>query len=61
MHRYSNRAHPDYHPAGGYVTSTLGPLYYALAQGGTHLYPGAEGMLRPVTFASLGLGVDHAR
>ncbi|HLL06943.1 MAG TPA: hypothetical protein VK539_40585 [Myxococcaceae bacterium] len=27
VRRYSNRAHPDYHPAGGYVTSTLGPVY----------------------------------
>jgi hypothetical protein len=34
---------------------------YALAQGGTQLCPGAEGTLRPVTFVSFGLGVDHAR
>jgi hypothetical protein len=27
VRRYSNRANPDYHPAGGYLTSTLGPLY----------------------------------
>jgi hypothetical protein len=34
---------------------------YALAQGGTRLSPGAEGTLRPAAFASLGLGVEHAR
>jgi hypothetical protein len=27
VRRYSNRAHPDYHPAGGYLMSTMGPLY----------------------------------
>lgn len=27
VRRYSNRANPDYHPAGGYVTSTLGPVF----------------------------------
>ncbi|MBN1206637.1 MAG: hypothetical protein JXB05_17270 [Myxococcaceae bacterium] len=34
---------------------------YALAQGGTRLYPRADGTLRPVAFAAFGLGVDHAR
>lgn len=34
---------------------------YLLAQGGTRLYPGAEGTLLPVPFASLGVGMDHAR
>ncbi|WP_021781304.1 hypothetical protein [Myxococcus hansupus] len=27
VRRYSNRANPDYHPAGGFLTGTLGPLY----------------------------------
>ncbi|HVG57565.1 MAG TPA: hypothetical protein VNA24_03365 [Hyalangium sp.] len=27
VRRYSNRIHPDYHPAGAFLTSTLGPLY----------------------------------
>jgi hypothetical protein len=35
-------------------------VLYALAQGGTRLYPRADGTLRPVAFASLGLGVDDA-
>ncbi len=34
---------------------------YALAQGGTRLYPRADGTLRPVAFAAFGLGVDNAR
>jgi hypothetical protein len=34
---------------------------YALVQGGTRLYPRADGMLRPVAFAVFGLGVDNAR
>jgi hypothetical protein len=37
------------------------PALYVLAQGGTQLYPGAEGTLRPVTFGSFGLGVDDAQ
>jgi hypothetical protein len=28
-------------------------------QGGTRLYPGTDGRLRPAAFAALGLGVDH--
>ncbi|RKI16954.1 hypothetical protein D7Y15_11250 [Corallococcus sp. AB030] len=27
VRRYSNRINPDYHPAGGFLTGTLGPLY----------------------------------
>ncbi|MCY1045385.1 hypothetical protein OV208_28980 [Corallococcus sp. bb12-1] len=27
VRRYSNRSNPDYHPAGGFLTATLGPLY----------------------------------
>ncbi|NOK34698.1 hypothetical protein HMI49_15975 [Corallococcus exercitus] len=27
VRRYSNRLNPDYHPAGGFLTGTLGPLY----------------------------------
>ncbi|NNB99226.1 hypothetical protein HI113_35580, partial [Corallococcus exiguus] len=27
VRRYSNRSNPDYHPAGGLLTGTLGPLY----------------------------------
>ncbi len=27
VQRYSNRLHPDYHPAGAFLTSTLGALY----------------------------------
>lgn len=34
---------------------------YAVGQGGTLLFPTPEGTLRPGAFASLGLGVDHAR
>jgi len=34
---------------------------YALGQGGTLLYPAADGTLRPGAFASIGLGVDNAR
>ncbi|WP_244981923.1 hypothetical protein [Corallococcus exercitus] len=34
---------------------------YALGQGGTLLFPEADGALRPGAYASLGVGVDHAR
>ncbi|RKH11963.1 hypothetical protein D7V97_09765 [Corallococcus sp. CA053C] len=27
VRRYSNRLNPDYHPAGGFLTGTVGPLY----------------------------------
>ena len=27
VRRYSNRSNPDYHPAGGFLTGTMGPLY----------------------------------
>ena len=39
---------------------TEGKLY-AMGQGGTLLFPAADGALRPGVFASVGLGVDHAR
>jgi hypothetical protein len=39
----------------------LGGALYAVGQGGTLLFPTAEGTLRPGAFASVGLGVDHAR
>ncbi|NOJ83340.1 hypothetical protein, partial [Myxococcus xanthus] len=39
----------------------LGGRLYALGQGGTLLYPTAEGPLRPGAFASLGMGVDNGR
>jgi hypothetical protein len=55
VRRYSNRANPDYHPAGTFLTGTLGPLY-AEAFASDVL-----GALRPGAFASVGLGVDHAR
>ena len=34
---------------------------YVVGQGGTLLFPEADGMLRPGAFASVGLGVDNAR
>jgi hypothetical protein len=39
----------------------LGGKLYAMGTGGTLLFPGAEGTLRPAAFASVGLGVDDAR
>ncbi|RKH04797.1 hypothetical protein D7V97_24850, partial [Corallococcus sp. CA053C] len=39
----------------------LGGKLYALGTGGTLLFPTPEGTLRPGAFASVGLGVDHAR
>jgi hypothetical protein len=39
----------------------LGGRLYALGQGGTLLYPTAEGRPQPGSFASVGLGVDNAR
>ncbi|NOJ81822.1 hypothetical protein HNV28_26405, partial [Myxococcus xanthus] len=39
----------------------LGGKLYAVGQGGTLLFPTAEGTLRPGAFASVGLGVDNAR
>ncbi len=39
----------------------LGGGLYALGTGGTRLYPEVEGTFRPGAFASVGLGVDHAR
>ena len=39
----------------------LGGKLYAVGTGGTLLFPTSEGTLRPGAFASVGLGVDHAR
>ncbi|TQF09877.1 hypothetical protein FJV41_42410, partial [Myxococcus llanfairpwllgwyngyllgogerychwyrndrobwllllantysiliogogogochensis] len=39
----------------------LGGKLYAVGQGGTLLFPTAEGTLRPGAFASVGLGVDNVR
>jgi hypothetical protein len=39
----------------------LGGRLYALATGGTLLFLTVDGALRPGAFASVGLGVDHAR
>lgn len=39
----------------------LGGCLYVMGQGGTLLYPTAEGRLRPGAFASVGMGVDNAR
>ncbi|TQF09064.1 hypothetical protein FJV41_46570, partial [Myxococcus llanfairpwllgwyngyllgogerychwyrndrobwllllantysiliogogogochensis] len=39
----------------------LGGGLYAMGTGGTLLFPTTEGTLRPGAFASVGLGVDHAR
>nr|WP_240359435.1 hypothetical protein [Pyxidicoccus trucidator] len=65
----------DAEALGGVLQRHLGPRYlvsgearwrfagklYALASGGTLLFPEAGGTLRPGAFASFGLGVDHAR
>ena len=39
----------------------LGGALYVVGQGGTRLYPTADGTLRPGAFASFGMGVDNAR
>jgi len=39
----------------------FGDRLYALGPGGTLLFPEGAGALRPWAFASVGLGVDHAR
>jgi hypothetical protein len=39
----------------------FGGALYALGQGGTLLYPTADGTLRPGAFASFGMGADNAR
>ena len=41
--------------------STAARWLYAVGQGGTLLFPAPDGTMRPISFASLGLGVDHAR
>ncbi|WIG94589.1 hypothetical protein [Myxococcus sp. SDU36] len=54
-------------PAARYLVSGearwrfLGGKLYAVGQGGTLLFPTAEGTLRPGAFAAVGLGVDHVR
>ncbi|ADO70948.1 hypothetical protein [Stigmatella aurantiaca] len=54
-------------PGARYLTSGevrwrfLGGKLFALGQGGTLLYPEAEGGLRPGAFASVGMGVDNVR
>ncbi|MFY0583170.1 hypothetical protein ACN28S_60730 [Cystobacter fuscus] len=45
----------------GEVRRRFGEWLYALGQGGMLLFPAPDGTLRPGAFASLGLGVDHAR
>ncbi|OJH38486.1 hypothetical protein BON30_24200 [Cystobacter ferrugineus] len=45
----------------GEVRWRFGGWLYAVGQGGTLLFPTPDGTLRPGAFASLGLGVDHAR
>jgi hypothetical protein len=45
----------------GEVRWRFGGWLYAVGQGGTLLFPASDGTLRPGAFASLGLGVDHAR
>lgn len=54
-------------PAPRYLASAearwrfLGGRFYVLGQGGTLLFPTAEGTLLPGAFASVGMGVDNAR
>ncbi|TNV50765.1 hypothetical protein FH620_39120, partial [Corallococcus exiguus] len=54
-------------PAARYLASGearwrfLGEWLYAVGQGGTLLFPTAEGTLRPGAFVAVGLGVDHVR
>ncbi|HEX8435242.1 hypothetical protein, partial [Archangium sp.] len=45
----------------GEVRWRFGGWLYAVGQGGTLLFPAPDGALHPGAFASLGLGVDHAR
>ncbi|MGZ3457478.1 MAG: hypothetical protein ACXU86_03125 [Archangium sp.] len=49
------------HLYSGQVRWRFGHMLYALAEGGTLLYPKPDGALRPGAYASLGLGVDNAR
>jgi hypothetical protein len=49
------------HLYSGQVRWRFGHKLYALAEGGTLLFPEADGALSPGAFASLGLGVDNAR
>ncbi|WNG18261.1 hypothetical protein [Cystobacter fuscus] len=49
------------HLYSGQVRWHFSGALYALAEGGTLLYLRADGVQRPDAYASLGLGVDHAR
>jgi hypothetical protein len=49
------------HLYSGQVRWRFGGKLYALAEGGTLLFPKADGTLRSGAYASLGLGVDNAR
>jgi hypothetical protein len=49
------------HLYSGQVRWRFGHKLYALAEGGTLLFPRPDGALHPGAFASLGLGVDNAR
>ncbi|MCK8499676.1 hypothetical protein [Myxococcus fulvus] len=54
-------------PRGRYLVSAearwrfLGGKLYAVGQGGTLLFPAAQGALRPGAFAALGMGMDNVR
>jgi hypothetical protein len=50
-----------WHVYSGQVRWRFAGALYALGEGGMRLYPGVEGVPRPVAFASLGLGVEYAR
>lgn len=49
------------HLYSGQVRWRFADRLYALGQGGTLLFPLADGTLQPMAFVSLGLGVDNAR
>jgi hypothetical protein len=49
------------HLLSGEVRYRFAGNLYALAQGGTLLFPQQDSTLKPGAFISLGLGVDHAR
>ncbi|QRK14239.1 hypothetical protein JQX13_38400 [Archangium violaceum] len=49
------------HLYSGQVRWRFGHTLYALTEGGTLLFPNADGASRPGAYASLGLGVDNAR
>ena len=49
------------HVYSGQVRWRFAGMLYTLAECGTLLFPGEDGMPRPGAFASLGLGVEHVR